>query len=906
MSPERLLALAAGALLIAAGSPALSQPGDPARGPAAREEARIPGVTVWVYDLGEELRRRPTIAPGQTPNVYSLAPQIRFEGAWPLPEGQGEPLKEFFAGEVRGWLNIDEATRGVHQFRLECDDGAALIIDGTHVADTAHTGSFVAEGSADLAPGLRSLSLPFYNSRGKFHLRLSWRRGGDQPWTLVPPELFRTEAGQTFATSPGPKRWYYGNDPRRPGDGRPLESVHPSMTLENFRGPDFQPPVGGMAFLPDGRLAVSTWDPTGSVYILSNLDGREPGRDGHVRVERFASGLGEPLGIAFVNGALLVTQKQEVTRLVDTDADGVADVYETLSGGWPASHNYHEFSFNLVPLNGSLYVTTSVPLRSGSTNYVPGSTPAYSVAPGPGSLLRIDARTGHRDVIATGLRAPNGLCVGVDGELFGCDNQGCWLPSSRLNHLRPGGFYGHQTEPNGTTPADPPVAWFPQGEIGNSPTDPILIHDGPYRGQLLVGDVTYGGLQRVALERVEYESPAGRTQHYQGAVFRFSQGIEAGVNRLAWGPDGCLYVGGIGANGNWNHNNTRFGLQRLRPNGQLPFEMFRIDSRRDGLVITLTRPAPRDALANPASWRVASWRYEPTIAYGGPKINERTHAPASIDVSDDRTRVFLRLSDLAPGPTGRVAYVRMRGLRDDSGEEAFSTEAWMTLNTMRPLPGPGFDAPDPRPAAAQPPAPPDGAVILFDGSGTAALRHPDGSPATWKTDRGDLLADPSGAPGLDLLSRESFGDCRLHVEWLSPPGGDPARQLNGNSGVKLQERYEIQILNTAGPPRKPLFNEAGAIYRQKPADVNASLGAGVWQTYDIDFRAPRWQDGRKVSNARISLRWNGILVHDDVEVTAKTGASKDEAPGDHPVLLQSHRSEAAGPVRFRNVWIERR
>lgn len=102
-----------------------------------------------------------------------------------------------------------------------------------------------------------------------------------------------------------------------------------------------------------------------------------------------------------------------------------------------------------------------------------------------------------------------------------------------------------------------------------------------------------------------------------------------------------------------------------------------------------------------------------------------------------------------------------------------------------------------------------------------------------------------------------------------------------------------------------MFNEAGSIYRQRAADHNASLGAGVWQTYDIRFRAPRWEGDRKVANARITLWWNGVLVHDDVEVADKTGMSAAEAPGDHPLLLQAHGTAANGPVRFRNVWVVR-
>ncbi len=881
---------------LASGDSQLATPSPPA------PDTLIPGVTVWVYDLGDKVERRPTIAEGQTPNYYAVSPGIAFDQPFKAPAGP--PLATNFAGEIRGWLNITEPGR--YLFLLRCDDGAELRLDGAPIADTAGQPNFTAEGDIELKPGLHPLSIPFYQREGKFDLKLTWRRTATEPWVRVPESALRTEAGQTFATSPGPKRWFYGIDPNRPGDGRPLDSVHPSMKLENFRGPSYQPAVGALAFLPDGRLAVATWDKLGAIDILSGLDHSEAPGGGEVKVARFAQGLGEPLGLAVVDGDLLVTQKREITRLRDLDGDGKADRYEVVAADWPASHNYHEFSFNLVPLDRSLYITTSVPLRSGSTNYTPGSTPAFAVSGGPGCAFRIDPRTGRWEIFARGLRAPNGMGLGFEGGLYCCDNQGGWLPASRLNLIRKGGFYGHQTEPDGAVPSDNPVAWFPQGEIGNSPSEPVLLPDGPYRGQMLVGDVTYGGLQRVFVENV-----GGGVQ---GTVFRFSQGLEAGVNRLAWGPDHCLYVGGIGSNGNWNHKDKKFGLQRLRPTGVIPFEMHRVQARADGLLITFTKPVPAAALASPASYLVRSWRYQPTVDYGGPKIDQRTHAVAEVVTSPDRTRAFLRLPDLQPG---RVAYIRLRNLKDDSGAEPFTTEAWSTLNTLGDVPGPAFDHPfalDPARLVSPAPPPPPAAMILFDGSSLDRWRqgppttltpppHPaEGGPARWTIDHGHLLVDKTLG---DIVTSESFGDCLLHVEWLSPPGGEASAQTNGNSGVKLQSRYEIQVLNTPGFPHPPLFNEPGSIYRQKPADINASLGAGVWQSYDIRFRAPRWNGRTKTENARISLWWNGVLVQDNVEVRGKTGMSAEEAPGEHPILLQAHPSGAVGPVRYRNIWVIR-
>ncbi|MFG0328840.1 MAG: DUF1080 domain-containing protein [Phycisphaerales bacterium] len=196
--------------------------------------------------------------------------------------------------------------------------------------------------------------------------------------------------------------------------------------------------------------------------------------------------------------------------------------------------------------------------------------------------------------------------------------------------------------------------------------------------------------------------------------------------------------------------------------------------------------------------------------------------------------------------------------------------------------------------------PPDSAQVLFDGTTLDAFSGRSKSGLTWLVEDGVLIVDQAAG---DLYSRDSFGDCRLHLEWLSPAGG--AGQLSGNSGIKLQGRYEIQILNSPGEPHVLSDREAGAIYAFKAPDRNASTGADAWQSYDIWFTAPRWEGDQKVADATITLFWNGVLVHDRVEVPGKTGASDPEGPDPAPLLLQAHASDASGPVRFRNMWIVR-
>jgi len=874
----------------------------------------VPGLTLWAWRLDGQLPRWPRVDEGQTPNAYRVVPSVAAIRD-PIAADDG-PLADRFVGELRGWLRIDAPGR--HMFRLVGDDGARLVIDGRELYDTERLAGFVGEDGMELAPGLHSIRIPFYEDTGKFLVSLQWMPPGQVGYSNIPADNLRTEAGQTFATSPGTKRWRFAEDARRPGDGLPLVAPHPAFKLEKVRTPDFRPQVGALCFLPDGRLAVAEWQRDGKVWILSNL--RSPGA---AVPTLCAEGLSEPLGLAWIDGALVVTQRGEVTRLVDASADGFydrADRYETLASGWPQSANYHEFTFNLVPFGDRLYFTTSVPLRGGLTNYVPGTDGDFTVPNGPGSVWSIPRTGGPARREGHGLRTPNGMGRGPQGDLFVCDNQGSWMPASRLNHVvlrdctrSPMPHYGHQERRGGSEPSEPPVAWFPHGEIGNSPSEPVLVHDGPHRGQLYVGDVTYGGVTRVFLERLPAADGFAR---WQGCAFPMSQGIEAGVNRLAWGPqDGALYAGGVGANGNWNHLGHTFGLERLVPAWNsdagpdaardAAFEMLRVQSDPRGFLLTFTAPVDAATVSAGTCIDVRSWRYEPTERYGGPKVDTRSHAVTALERSPDARQLRIAIDALAPG---RVYAITLRGVRDASGREPWSTNAWYTLNAIaaKAVPFERF--------LGSPVLPKD-AIRLWDGPamhGTAWQMKKDGSPCTWAyAPDGSLCATvpAKGVGDLDIVSRRAFEDCFVHVEWLSPPGGSARDgQRNGNSGIKLMERYEVQVMNTPAAPEPPRFNEAGSIYRQKAADSNASTGAGTWQSYDIWFTAPRWETPpgappRKIANARMTVRWNGVLVHDDAEVRDRTGLSSPEAPGPARLLLQSHESDAEGPVRYRNVWV---
>ncbi|MBI3466535.1 MAG: DUF1080 domain-containing protein [Planctomycetes bacterium] len=180
--------------------------------------------------------------------------------------------------------------------------------------------------------------------------------------------------------------------------------------------------------------------------------------------------------------------------------------------------------------------------------------------------------------------------------------------------------------------------------------------------------------------------------------------------------------------------------------------------------------------------------------------------------------------------------------------------------------------------------PPRGATVLFNGTSTEHFTN------------AKITEDGLLMPG--TMTSKPYRDFRLHVEFRTPYMPFAREQGRGNSGVYIQERYEVQILDSFGLTGE--FNECGGLYRFKAPDLNMCLPPLIWQTYDIYFRAARFDgSGQKIANAVITAMLNGVGVQNNVQLQNKTGGGKQEGPDDRPILLQNHRN----PVHFRNIWI---
>ncbi len=467
--------------------------------------------------------------------------------------------------------------------------------------------------------------------------------------------------------------------------------------------------VGGLAVLPNGDLGVATR--RGDVFLIENPTSSKP------YFRRFASGLHEVLGLVYKDGAFYCAQRGELTKLVDTDMDGKADVYETIYA-WPLSGHYHEYSFGpKVAPDGSFFVTGNVAF--GTEEWWRGE----SFVPWRGWTMKI-TEDGQMEPWATGMRSPAGLGM-IDGELFYTDNQGDWMGSGGMWHVKKGAFMGHPAglrwtgEPN--SPLDlveeeiykfvspqrnknsvgryvkpenvqnedfkfpyelkeeipelqTPVVWLPHGVLGISNSEILQIpvgNFGPFGGQLLIGDQGQSKIMRVFMEKVKGE--------FQGVAFDFRKGFKSGVLRMAWANDGSLFVGetnrGWGSAGEANE-----GLQRLVWNRQVPFEMLAVRAMPDGFEIEFTKPVNKESAEDLANYIVESFIYKYTPVYGSPPVNFETLEVKGVKVSDDGLKARLLVDNLRKG---YVHHLFLGGIRAEEGSYSLvHPSAYYTLNEI--------------------------------------------------------------------------------------------------------------------------------------------------------------------------------------------------------------------------------
>ncbi|MEZ4883597.1 MAG: family 16 glycoside hydrolase [Chitinophagales bacterium] len=791
-----------------------------------------------------------------------------------------------------GYLEVSESD--VYTFKLTSDDGSQLFINQQIVVDNdGFHGMEAIEGKMALGKGKHALKVLFFQGLGGQGLTFEWKSSKAEKFDKVPIAALLHHKTQQAPNLQYPAPSFI-NAPEIPGDGFPLQSVHPNYEVTQARPNDFTPKVGGMDFLADGRLVISTWDPTGSVYILDNVASGNPEK---ITTKRIASGLAEPLGLKVVDNEIYVLQKQEVTKLVDTNGDDIIDEYRAVSQDWRTSANFHEFAFGLEYKDGYFYATLATAIQSGGASTNPQ-------IPDRGKVVKISKETGKVEFIAHGLRTPNGIGIGVDGEIFVADNQGDWLPSCKILHVKENAWYGSRSVDFAGTEgieATLPVVWLPQNEIGNSPSQPTYFNDGLYKGQMIHGEVTHGGLKRVFVEKVN--------GNYQGVVFRFTQGLEAGINRIVWGPDGALYMGGIGSSGNWQHTGGLwYGLQRMAYKEDRTFEMLAVRVKSNGFEIEFTEPLRNGDGWNTSDYQAKQWWYKPTEDYGGPKLDEETLPIQSVQVSEDRKKVFLELKNIK---AEHVVYLRIANpFISEKGHELWSSEAWYTLNAI-PENDKGFESKTSKPSTAMNTLSEvekaDGWSLLFDGKSIEGW-HNYGKETVgkgWRIEDNALMLDTSNGEGGDIVSDDEYENFELSVDWKI--------QACGNSGIfyNVLESSEYDAVWRTGPEMQVLDNvchpdakypkhRAGDLYDLIACQYETVKPAGNWNQARIvsnHGKVEHWLNGRKLVEVEMfTPEWNELIANSKFKDMPAFGMSKKGH-----LALQDHGDK----VWYRNLKVRR-
>lgn len=433
---------------------------------------------------------------------------------------------------------------------------------------------------------------------------------------------------------------------------------------------------GGFDFLPDGRAVICTFH--GDVWLVSGID------DGLSKLswKRFATGLFQPLGVKVDAGRIYVAGRDQITRLTDLNNDGEADFYENFNNDTVVTPNYHEFVLDLhTDSKGNFYYAKGAPWEPAVTS------------PHQGTLLKVSPDGGKLEVVATGLRAPNGMTVGPDDTILISDNQGHWMPSSKLNLVKPGSFLGMvpsaQKEiqlryPDGreitVNPSDPearkkyglkgwegampiparydePVCWLPMRWDNSSGGQTYVTSDrwGPWKGAPLF--LSYG---KCLLYGVLWDEFQGTTQ---ASMVPFNLKFQSGVMRARFSErDGQLYVCGLKG---WQNAATREGgFYRVRYTGKPVRMPIRAHATQTGVEVDFTTELEAASATDPGNFAVELWNYHYSGNYGSPEVSvldPRVEKHDSLEVksvklSADKKKLFIEVAGLQPADQFSIRY----------------------------------------------------------------------------------------------------------------------------------------------------------------------------------------------------------------------------------------------------------
>ncbi|MBI1345137.1 hypothetical protein GC163_02495 [bacterium] len=444
--------------------------------------------------------------------------------------------------------------------------------------------------------------------------------------------------------------------------------------------------AGAIDLLPDGKLAVSTR--RGEIWLIEKPFAENPAE---MKWSRFAHGLHEVLGLTHRDGWLYLTQRGDVSRIKDSDGDGLADQFEVVNDEWHINGDYHEYAFgSKFDKDGNIWVVLCL---TGSF----GSESKYR-----GWCLRITPE-GECIPTTSGIRSPGGIGFNAAGEVFYTDNQGPWNGTCGLKQLIPGKFVGHpggfkwydlpaakaamgekpqeplsgsryMTEAAKIPKYVPPVILFPYKKMGQSASgiacDTTGGKFGPFENQMFVGDQTNSTVMRCFLEDVD--------GFYQGVCFPFREGFGSGTLALEMTPSGSLFVGGT--NRGWGSRGSKpYALERLDWTSKVPFEIHEMRAKPDGFELTFTESVDPATAGNVESYTLDAYTYIFQASYGSPEVDFSKPKIQSATVSEDGKSVRLIIDGLV---AGHIHELTAPGVTSKNGLPLLHKEAYYTLNRI--------------------------------------------------------------------------------------------------------------------------------------------------------------------------------------------------------------------------------
>ena len=353
--------------------------------------------------------------------------------------------------------------------------------------------------------------------------------------------------------------------------------------------------TSGFDFFADATKAAIC-SVSGDVWLVSGIDDKLD----KLKWKRFATGLFQPLGLKIVDEKVYVLGRDQITRLHDLNGDGEADFYENFNNDIAISSHYHEFNLGLETD------------RAGNFYFNKGGNLGPFKHQHHGVVAKVSKDGSKLEAWANGLRAPNGIGMGPNDEVTSSDNEGNWVPSSRVNLMKAGGFYGHAHTAHTTTPPtdyDKPLFWLPH-QVDNSSGGQVWVTSdkwGPFRGDML--HMSYGSC---SLFKVLKEEVGGQVQ---GGAVRFPLNFESGIMRARFSPrDGQLYATGLRV---WQSSGAKTGaFHRVRYTGKSVAMPKELHVQPNGIEITFTSALDAKSAADDGNWAIDQWNYKWTSGYG--------------------------------------------------------------------------------------------------------------------------------------------------------------------------------------------------------------------------------------------------------------------------------------------------